>query len=135
MEARSSGRGHRYGLTEAGKEFQSIIEGLGVWGQRWTVRVDRKNLDPGFLLWNMRRRIALVIDDLVLLELAKRHVARELLTIGLGQNVDRKDVGERPGDPAKFFDLHERESLGATSSGPAGAGAPAPGPRCDGALR
>jgi DNA-binding HxlR family transcriptional regulator len=59
MESLSSGRGHRYCLTEAGKEFQSIIEGLGAWGQRWTVRVDRKNLDPAFLLWNMRRRIVL----------------------------------------------------------------------------
>ena len=59
MESLSVGRGHRYCLTEAGKEFQSIIEGLGAWGQRWTVRVDPKNLDPAFLLWNMRRRIAL----------------------------------------------------------------------------
>src|SRR6185436_9397960 len=59
MESLSSGRGHRYCLTEAGKEFQSVIEGLGAWGQRWTVRVERNNLDPAFLLWNMRRRIAL----------------------------------------------------------------------------
>jgi len=51
-------RGHRYCLTEAGGEFHSVIEGLGAWGQRWTVRVDRRNLDPGFLVWNMRRRIA-----------------------------------------------------------------------------
>lgn len=53
-----AGRGHRYCLTEAGKEFHPVIEGLGTWGQRWTVRVDRHNLDPGFLMWNMRRRIA-----------------------------------------------------------------------------
>jgi hypothetical protein len=59
MESLSSGRGHRYCLTEAGREFQPIIEGLGTWGQRWTVRVERKNLDPAFLLWNMRRRIVL----------------------------------------------------------------------------
>jgi len=58
-ESLPSGRGHRYCLTEAGKEFHPVIEELGAWGQRWTVRVDRKNLDPGFLLWNMRRRIAL----------------------------------------------------------------------------
>jgi DNA-binding HxlR family transcriptional regulator len=58
-EPQSSGRGYRYRLTEAGREFQSVIDGLGAWGQRWTVRVDRKNLDPGFLMWNMRRRIAL----------------------------------------------------------------------------
>jgi DNA-binding HxlR family transcriptional regulator len=54
-----TGKGHRYRVTEAGNEFRSVIDGLGAWGQRWTVRVDRKNLDPGFLLWNMRRRIAM----------------------------------------------------------------------------
>lgn len=59
MESLASGRGHRYCLTEAGEEFRPVIEGLGAWGQRWTVRVDRKNLDPGLLAWNMRRRIAL----------------------------------------------------------------------------
>jgi DNA-binding HxlR family transcriptional regulator len=53
-----SGKGHRYCLTEAGKEFHAVIEGLGAWGQRWTVRVDPRHLDPAFLLWNMRRRIA-----------------------------------------------------------------------------
>ena len=58
-EALERKRGHRYRLTPAGEEFRSIVEGLGHWGQRWTVRVDRRNLDPGFLMWNMRRRIAL----------------------------------------------------------------------------
>ena len=58
IEPLPTGRGHRYCLTEAGNEFRPVIDGLGAWGQRWTVRVDNKNLDPGFLLWNMRRRIA-----------------------------------------------------------------------------
>jgi len=58
-ESPPAGRGHRYCLTEAGKEFQPIVEGLGVWGQRWTARFDRHNLDPAFLMWNMRRSIAL----------------------------------------------------------------------------
>jgi DNA-binding HxlR family transcriptional regulator len=58
-ESLPQGRGHRYRLTEAGREFHSVIEGLGAWGQRWTVRIERDNLDPGFLMWNMRRRIAL----------------------------------------------------------------------------
>jgi len=52
-------RGSRYRLTEAGREFHSVIEGLGSWGQRWTVRVERDNLDASFLMWNVRRRIAL----------------------------------------------------------------------------
>jgi DNA-binding HxlR family transcriptional regulator len=62
MESLPSGRGHRYCLTEAGNEFRPVIEGLGAWGQRWTVRLDRRNLDPGLLMWNMRRRIA--VDSL-----------------------------------------------------------------------
>jgi DNA-binding HxlR family transcriptional regulator len=57
-EARLDHRGHRYALTDAGKEFRPVIEALGTWGQRWTVRVQRKNLHAGFLMWNVRRRIA-----------------------------------------------------------------------------
>jgi DNA-binding HxlR family transcriptional regulator len=55
----TSDAGPCYRLTEAGREFHSVIEGLGTWGQRWTVRVERDNLDPSFLMWNVRRRIAL----------------------------------------------------------------------------
>ncbi len=36
-----------------------MIEGLGNWGQRWTVRVKRDNLNAGLLMWAIRRRIAL----------------------------------------------------------------------------
>ena len=50
-------RGHRYTLTPAGREFRPALEALGRWGQRWTVRVQRSNLDAGFLMWNVRRRI------------------------------------------------------------------------------
>lgn len=56
--ARTTGeRGHRYTLTPAGQEFRPVLEALGRWGQRWTVRVQRCNLDAGFLMWNVRRRI------------------------------------------------------------------------------
>ena len=58
-EPLAAGRGHRYLLTEAGKEFKPVIEQLGAWGQRWTQRVERRNLDAGLLMWNVRRRIAL----------------------------------------------------------------------------
>jgi DNA-binding HxlR family transcriptional regulator len=54
----SGGKGVRYDLTEAGREFRSVLEPLGVWGQRWGQRAERRNLDPEFLMWNMRRRIA-----------------------------------------------------------------------------
>src|SRR5689334_20447292 len=51
--------GREYRLTTAGEEFRTVIESLGAWGQRWTVRVDPENLDAGFLMWNLQRRIAL----------------------------------------------------------------------------
>jgi DNA-binding HxlR family transcriptional regulator len=57
-ETEDRGKGHRYRLTDAGLEFRPVIEALGQWGQRWTVRVRRENLDAGFLMWNVRRRIA-----------------------------------------------------------------------------
>jgi DNA-binding HxlR family transcriptional regulator len=54
----SGGRGREYHLSPAGKEFREVIDRLGAWGQRCTVRVDTKNLDAGFLMWNVRRRVA-----------------------------------------------------------------------------
>lgn len=59
MESLGRTRGHRYRLTEAGEEFRPVIEGLAAWGQRWTTRIERRNLDPGLLMWNLRRRVAL----------------------------------------------------------------------------
>ena len=53
----AAGRGRDYRLTDAGMEFRAVIEGLGMWGQRWTVRVNPRNLDAGLLMWNIRRRI------------------------------------------------------------------------------
>ncbi|HET7198526.1 MAG TPA: helix-turn-helix domain-containing protein, partial [Burkholderiales bacterium] len=57
--AGGAGRGRDYRLNAAGREFRAALDALGAWGQRWTVRVQPKNLDPGLLIWNIRRRIAL----------------------------------------------------------------------------
>jgi DNA-binding HxlR family transcriptional regulator len=55
----NQGETHRtYSLTPAGMEFGPVIRGLGEWGQRWTARVDRENLDADLLMWNIRRRLA-----------------------------------------------------------------------------
>jgi len=56
--ARLEGNGREYRLTEAGVELGEIVLRLGEWGQRWTTRVNRKQLDAGLLMWDMRRRIA-----------------------------------------------------------------------------
>ena len=54
----AKGRGGEYRLTQAGQEFRAALDALGTWGQRWTIRVQPKNLDAGLLMWNVRRRIA-----------------------------------------------------------------------------
>ncbi len=53
------GGGVAYHLTEAGRELLPVIQGLGIWGQRW-VRTDYgpTELDPGLLLWDVRRNLA-----------------------------------------------------------------------------
>ena len=45
-----------YHLTPAGKELHSVVEAVGIWGQRWiTSNVSLDNLDVGLLMWDMRR--------------------------------------------------------------------------------
>ena len=59
VERRSSGKGSSYNMTESGWELLPLIQGLAVWGQRW-VRSDYRpdDLDPGFLLWDVRRYLS-----------------------------------------------------------------------------
>jgi DNA-binding HxlR family transcriptional regulator len=47
-----------YRLTQAGQELRPIVEGLGVWGQRWvTTDATLDNLDASLLMWAIRRGI------------------------------------------------------------------------------
>lgn len=56
--AKTRGRGREYQLTDAGKEIQSVIFGLGEWGQRWARRrIDPHDLDGELLAWDMHRRL------------------------------------------------------------------------------
>jgi DNA-binding HxlR family transcriptional regulator len=58
---RRSGAGgtSAYELTEAGLELFPIVNALAVWGQRWVRSdYDDADLDPGFLLWDVRRYLA-----------------------------------------------------------------------------
>jgi len=57
-KARSSGRGQSYELTQAGRELGPIVEGCGVWGQRWARRkLSVEQLDAGLLMWDIRRSL------------------------------------------------------------------------------
>jgi DNA-binding HxlR family transcriptional regulator len=54
----AAGAHWEYHLTPAGEELRDVIERLGVWGQRWARTPDGEpDLDPGLLMWDMRRRI------------------------------------------------------------------------------
>lgn len=54
-----SDRSSEYHLTEAGRELFPLVEGMGLWAQRW-VRDDLtrdENLDPVLLMWDIRRTV------------------------------------------------------------------------------
>lgn len=112
----SGGRGREYHLTPAGEEFREIIDRLGAWGQRWTVRVDPKNLDAGFLMWNIRRRIA--IDQLPSRRCNVRFEFRDVPAIHRGPRVfwlllRRPDVDLCLEDPGFEVDLTVEADLSA----------------------
>jgi DNA-binding HxlR family transcriptional regulator len=47
-----------YELTQAGRELETLVMGLGVWGQKWLPRtLPREELDADALLWDVQRRI------------------------------------------------------------------------------
>lgn len=49
---------YEYHLTRAGRELQPIVEGFGVWGQRWVeTEISLQNLDAQLLMWDMRRNL------------------------------------------------------------------------------
>ena len=50
--------GSAYRLPAAGKDLESIIMAMGIWGQRWVeAQASLKNLDPSLLMWDMRRNL------------------------------------------------------------------------------
>lgn len=51
---RSNGEYH---LTRAGEELRPIIEGMGVWGQRWAQGGARAPHDAGLLMWDIHRSV------------------------------------------------------------------------------
>lgn len=46
-----------YVLTEAGLELKPVLTSIGQWGQRWARDIHPEDLDPGWLVWNIHRRL------------------------------------------------------------------------------
>jgi len=57
---RKTGSGvFEYVLTKAGQELRPVLFGIGQWGQRWARDIKPEDLDPGWLVWNVHRRLDL----------------------------------------------------------------------------
>ena len=56
VERRRVDSAWEYHLTPAGEELRPLVVGLGHWGARWIgSRLKPKQLDAGFLMWDIRR--------------------------------------------------------------------------------
>ncbi len=105
---RRPGRGTRkeYELTPAGRELWPVVEGLGVWGQRWARdEVVPEQLDPALLMWDMRRRIDLgrVPDRRLVIQFSFQGISRGRPTWWV--KLDRTEVDVCLSDPGFGIDL------------------------------
>jgi len=48
---------YQYTLTDVGRELKPVLTAIGEWGQRWARDIDPDDLDPGWLVWNIHRRL------------------------------------------------------------------------------
>ncbi len=48
---------YQYLLTDAGRELNDIVDGMAIWGQRWSRDMNLHDLDPAFLAWSMHQRM------------------------------------------------------------------------------
>jgi len=51
------GGADQYLLTKAGVELKIVLGSIGEWGQRWARDIENDDLDPGWLVWVMHRRL------------------------------------------------------------------------------
>jgi DNA-binding HxlR family transcriptional regulator len=49
--------GADYLPTAAGQELRAVLGAIGTWGQRWARDIRPADLDPGWLVWAMHRRL------------------------------------------------------------------------------
>lgn len=58
IESQSEPGVREYRLTGAGRDLRSVVETIGIWGQRWVdAELSLENLDPSLLMWDMRRNL------------------------------------------------------------------------------
>ncbi|MEO1244125.1 MAG: helix-turn-helix domain-containing protein [Pseudomonadota bacterium] len=52
-----NGNRYRYEPTDATLDLNDLVEGMAVWGQRWSRDMCMDDLDPAFLAWSMSLRM------------------------------------------------------------------------------
>jgi DNA-binding HxlR family transcriptional regulator len=58
--SRTEGDGYAYWLTPSGEDFRSVVTALGQWGlMHGYDRIEPSDLDPGILMWQLRKRVVL----------------------------------------------------------------------------
>jgi DNA-binding HxlR family transcriptional regulator len=59
VERKPIAQGHawKYCPTEAGLALKPVVSSIGEWGQRWARDIRPEDLDPGWLVWAMHRRL------------------------------------------------------------------------------
>lgn len=88
----------RYRLTDAGRDLEPIVMGLGAWGARWAFGEPRaEELDPELLMWWVHDRLDLspLPDGRVVLEFDFRDERRRFWIVrdGAGPSVCTADPG------------------------------------------
>jgi hypothetical protein len=49
--------GPEYDLTAAGRDLKPVVSSVGEWGQRWARDIRPEDLDAGWLIWSIHRRL------------------------------------------------------------------------------
>jgi DNA-binding HxlR family transcriptional regulator len=57
-ERSPAGRGHRYTLTDKGRELKAVTDAMGFWGARW-LELESRHVDAAYVLWATCRLVDL----------------------------------------------------------------------------
>lgn len=102
VQRRETDDGPVYELTEAGRELEPVMEAIGRWGVRFMNSLTDEDLDPAFLLWDVRRSVDTdaLPDGRTVVALELRGIEPELRDWWLLLDRDEVDVcDEDPGVP------------------------------------
>jgi DNA-binding HxlR family transcriptional regulator len=109
------GPGHEYWLTPAGEAFRDVIRDLAIWGRSYARdRITASDLNPGLLMWNMRRRadIRLLPEHRIVIRFEFSGVPQSRTKLRIMWLIlDRSGVDVCVKDPGFPVDLNVRGSI------------------------